>query len=166
MLDPKAWGADARAWWDRRDNYTISSLALLALLEPRQQLAHLHERAIAQRGRPRLRLAKGQGLADGVGGAWNQNRYPGCACDVQSYFYLPLLEREQGDADEHRQMDLKLSRQALAARPAFGLVLYSCVSEEGVEAPTLSRMPATAGRARMPHGNRVSSSAALKMTVR
>ena len=61
-------------------------------------------------------------------------------------------------------MDLKLSRQALGSTPqAFG---SSCVSEEGVEAPTLSRMPATAGRARMPHGNRVSSSAALKMTVR
>ncbi|MGY3361864.1 hypothetical protein ACVWZK_008527 [Bradyrhizobium sp. GM0.4] len=26
------------------------------------------------------------------GGAWYWNRYPGCQCDVQSYFYMPLLE--------------------------------------------------------------------------
>ena len=27
-----------------------------------------------------------------VGGAWYWNRYPGAACDVESYIYLPLLE--------------------------------------------------------------------------
>lgn len=27
------------------------------------------------------------------GGTWHWNRYPGCACDVQSYDYLPYLER-------------------------------------------------------------------------
>lgn len=26
------------------------------------------------------------------GGTWYWNRYPGCACDVESYVYLPLLE--------------------------------------------------------------------------
>src|SRR5262252_1515825 len=27
-----------------------------------------------------------------VGGTWYWNRYPGAACDVESYIYLPLLE--------------------------------------------------------------------------
>ncbi|MBC7769694.1 MAG: NAD(P)/FAD-dependent oxidoreductase [Phycisphaerales bacterium] len=27
-----------------------------------------------------------------IGGAWYWNRYPGAACDVESYIYLPLLE--------------------------------------------------------------------------
>jgi len=28
----------------------------------------------------------------GVGGTWYWNRYPGAACDIESYIYLPLLE--------------------------------------------------------------------------
>jgi cation diffusion facilitator CzcD-associated flavoprotein CzcO len=31
--------------------------------------------------------------AGDVGGTWYWNRYPGCQCDVESYTYLPLLER-------------------------------------------------------------------------
>ena len=27
-----------------------------------------------------------------VGGTWYWNRYPGAACDVESYIYLPILE--------------------------------------------------------------------------
>ena len=46
-----------------------------------------------------INLAK-QGVTDiriidkagDFGGTWYWNRYPGCACDVESYIYLPLLE--------------------------------------------------------------------------
>jgi len=31
--------------------------------------------------------------AGDFGGTWYWNRYPGCMCDVESYCYLPLLER-------------------------------------------------------------------------
>jgi cyclohexanone monooxygenase len=31
--------------------------------------------------------------AGDVGGTWYWNRFPGCQCDVESYTYLPLLER-------------------------------------------------------------------------
>ena len=31
-------------------------------------------------------------LAGDFGGTWYWNRYPNCACDVESYVYLPLLE--------------------------------------------------------------------------
>ena len=30
--------------------------------------------------------------AGGIGGTWYWNRYPGIACDVESYVYMPLLE--------------------------------------------------------------------------
>lgn len=36
-----------------------------------------------------------------VGGTWYWNRYPGIACDVESYVYIPLLE-ELGYVPEHR----------------------------------------------------------------
>ena len=29
---------------------------------------------------------------DDVGGVWRDNAYPGAACDIESYIYLPLLE--------------------------------------------------------------------------
>jgi cyclohexanone monooxygenase len=45
----------------------------------------------------RLREAGVEGIrliedASDVGGTWYWNRYPGAACDVESYIYLPLLE--------------------------------------------------------------------------
>ncbi|KAF2708187.1 FAD/NAD(P)-binding domain-containing protein [Pleomassaria siparia CBS 279.74] len=39
--------------------------------------------------------------AGGFGGAWYWNRYPGLACDIESYCYLPLLE-ETGYMPKHR----------------------------------------------------------------
>ncbi|GLY38935.1 monooxygenase [Amycolatopsis sp. NBRC 101858] len=40
-------------------------------------------------GLKRIRLVD---IAGGVGGTWYWNRYPGVACDIESYIYLPLLE--------------------------------------------------------------------------
>jgi len=40
-------------------------------------------------GVKRIRLVEAGG---GVGGTWYWNRYPGAACDVESYVYFPLLE--------------------------------------------------------------------------
>lgn len=39
--------------------------------------------------------------AAGFGGTWYWNRYPGLACDIESYCYLPLLE-ETGYVPKHR----------------------------------------------------------------
>jgi len=39
--------------------------------------------------------------AGDVGGTWYWNRYPGAACDVQSYIYLPLIE-ELGAMPAHK----------------------------------------------------------------
>ena len=34
--------------------------------------------------------------ADGVGGTWRDNTYPGCACDVQSHLYSTTSPRSSG----------------------------------------------------------------------
>jgi cyclohexanone monooxygenase len=55
------------------------------------------------------------------GGTWYWNRYPGVACDVESYIYMPLLE-EVGDfpADRYASgMDILRHFRALAEK--FGL---------------------------------------------
>jgi cyclohexanone monooxygenase len=49
-------------------------------------------------GFERIRLLD---AAADVGGTWYWNRYPGAACDVQSYIYLPLLE-ELGAMPAHK----------------------------------------------------------------
>jgi cyclohexanone monooxygenase len=49
-------------------------------------------------GFARIRLLD---AAADVGGTWYWNRYPGAACDVQSYIYLPLLE-ELGAMPAHK----------------------------------------------------------------
>ena len=44
---------------------------------------------LKQAGVAKVRIVEAGG---DVGGAWYWNRYPGAACDVESYIYLPLLE--------------------------------------------------------------------------
>ena len=44
---------------------------------------------LAQAGAGRIRRV---GAGGGLGGTWYWNRYPGAACDVESYIYFPLLE--------------------------------------------------------------------------
>ena len=44
---------------------------------------------LKQAGVSKVRIVEAGG---DVGGAWYWNRYPGAACDVESYIYLPLLE--------------------------------------------------------------------------
>jgi cyclohexanone monooxygenase len=59
--------------------------------------------------------------AAGFGGTWYWNRYPGAACDVESYIYLPLLE-ETGYMPSERyagSAEIRGYLERLAAR--FGL---------------------------------------------
>ena len=44
---------------------------------------------LREAGVKKLRIVEAGG---DVGGCWYWNRYPGAACDVESYIYLPLLE--------------------------------------------------------------------------
>ena len=49
-----------------------------------------------------------------VGGTWYWNRYPGIACDVESYVYMPLLE-ELGYVPDGK---IRQGRRDLRALPA------------------------------------------------
>jgi cyclohexanone monooxygenase len=49
--------------------------------------------ALRRAGVERIRIIE---RAGDVGGTWYWNRYPGAACDVESYIYLPLLEEIGG----------------------------------------------------------------------
>ena len=44
---------------------------------------------LREAGVPRVRIVE---AGSDVGGTWYWNRYPGAACDVESYIYLPFLE--------------------------------------------------------------------------
>ncbi len=65
-----------------------------------------------------------------VGGTWYWNRYPGAACDVESYIYLPLLEeigyvpkRKYADAPEILEHSRNIARH-------FRLYDNACLSTE------------------------------------
>jgi cyclohexanone monooxygenase len=53
---------------------------------------------LKEAGFPSVRLIE---KAGDVGGTWYWNRYPGAACDVEAYVYLPLLE-EIGGMPSHK----------------------------------------------------------------
>lgn len=57
--------------------------------------------------------------AGDFGGTWYWNRYPGAACDIESYLYLPLLERtgympsqRYAPGEEIRQYLVRLAKEA------------------------------------------------------
>src|SRR5688572_4387404 len=55
------------------------------------------------------------------GGTWYWNRYPGAACDVQSYLYLPLLEETGYVPTEKYAKAPEIQAYAQLAGRAFGL---------------------------------------------
>ncbi|MBV1878816.1 MAG: NAD(P)/FAD-dependent oxidoreductase [Pseudomonadales bacterium] len=64
------------------------------------------------------------------GGTWYWNRYPGAACDIESYIYLPLLEelgympaRKFADAPEILQHSKSIAKH-------FGLYENACLQTE------------------------------------
>ncbi len=65
-----------------------------------------------------------------VGGAWYWNRYPGAACDVESYIYMPLLE-ETGYMPVERYAkaaEIRAHCQRIATQ--FGLYDRACFSTQ------------------------------------
>jgi cation diffusion facilitator CzcD-associated flavoprotein CzcO len=71
--------------------------------------------------------------AGGFGGTWYWNRYPGLACDIESYCYLPLLE-ETGYMPKHRYASGEEIRSyANLAAEKWGLVdsaVFQCKAEK------------------------------------
>ena len=64
------------------------------------------------------------------GGTWYWNRYPGAACDIESYIYLPLLE-EVGYIPERKYSRApEILRHSRAIGEKFSLYENACFSTE------------------------------------
>jgi cation diffusion facilitator CzcD-associated flavoprotein CzcO len=71
--------------------------------------------------------------AGDFGGTWYWNRYPGCACDVESYTYIPFLEETGYIPVEKYSKAAEIFEQAQRAGHHFGLypmALFQTQTEE------------------------------------
>jgi cyclohexanone monooxygenase len=65
-----------------------------------------------------------------VGGTWYWNRYPGAACDVESYIYFPLLEELQYVPTEKYASAPEILEHSRNIARHFGLYERACLSTE------------------------------------
>src|ERR1700757_3082646 len=67
------------------------------------------------------------------GGTWYWNRYPGAACDIESYIYLPLLEEGGYIPVEKYSRAPEILRRSRAIGEHFGLYDNVCFQTEVTE---------------------------------
>ncbi len=67
------------------------------------------------------------------GGTWYWNRYPGAACDVESYVYLPLLEELEYVPKEKYSQAPEIFAHARAIAEKFDLYRDACFQTEVTE---------------------------------
>lgn len=70
---------------------------------------------------------------EGVGGTWYWNRYPGAACDVESYVYLPLLEEIGYVPVEKYSRAPEILSHSRAIAEKYGLYENACLQTEVTE---------------------------------
>jgi cyclohexanone monooxygenase len=68
-----------------------------------------------------------------VGGTWYWNRYPGVACDVESYVYLPLLEEVGYVPTEKYSRGAEIFDHCRAIARRFDLYRNACLRTEVTE---------------------------------
>jgi cyclohexanone monooxygenase len=68
-----------------------------------------------------------------VGGTWYWNRYPGAACDVESYVYLPLLEEVGYVPREKYSRAPEILEHSRNIARHFGLYERACLQTEVTE---------------------------------
>src|SRR5262249_32280193 len=64
------------------------------------------------------------------GGTWYWNRYPGAACDVESYVYLPLLEEVGYVPKEKYSRAPEILEHSRSIAQKFGLYERACLQTE------------------------------------
>jgi cyclohexanone monooxygenase len=64
------------------------------------------------------------------GGTWYWNRYPGAACDIESYIYLPLLEEVGYMPKEKYTRAPEILAHSRAIAEKFGLYANACLQTE------------------------------------
>ena len=67
------------------------------------------------------------------GGTWYWNRYPGAACDIESYIYLPLLEEVGYIPVEKYSRAPEILKHSRAVAEKFDLYRNSCFQTEVTE---------------------------------
>jgi cation diffusion facilitator CzcD-associated flavoprotein CzcO len=65
-----------------------------------------------------------------VGGTWYWNRYPGVACDIESYVYMPLLEELQYVPKEKYSRGAEIFAHCKAIAEKFDLYRDACFQTE------------------------------------
>jgi cation diffusion facilitator CzcD-associated flavoprotein CzcO len=68
-----------------------------------------------------------------VGGTWYWNRYPGAACDVESYVYLPLLEEIGAMPSEKYAHAAEILEHSRAIARHYDLYRNACLQTEVTE---------------------------------
>jgi cation diffusion facilitator CzcD-associated flavoprotein CzcO len=68
-----------------------------------------------------------------VGGTWYWNRYPGVACDIESYVYLPLLEELGYVPREKYSRGAEIYAHCQAIARKYDLVRDACLQTEVTE---------------------------------
>lgn len=68
-----------------------------------------------------------------VGGTWYWNRYPGAACDVESYVYLPLLEELGSMPSEKYAKAPEILEHSRAIARHYDLYRNACLQTEVTE---------------------------------
>ncbi len=89
-----------------------------------------------------------------VGGTWYWNRYPGIACDVESYVYLPLLEELGYLPTEKYVKGAEILAHCQAIARHYDLYRNACLQTEVTEirwVPDDSRWLITTDRLPPPH---------------
>jgi cyclohexanone monooxygenase len=79
---------------------------------------------LRQRGVERIRILEKGG---DVGGTWYWNRYPGVACDIESYVYLPLLEEVGYVPKEKYSRGAEIFEHCRAIARTFDLYRDACL---------------------------------------
>jgi cation diffusion facilitator CzcD-associated flavoprotein CzcO len=85
---------------------------------------------LRERGVQNVRLID---KAADVGGTWYWNRYPGIACDVESYVYMPLLEEVGYMPTEKYAKGAEIFRHCRRIAEHYGLYRDACLQTEVTE---------------------------------
>ena len=116
--DPYVAGSDTRAPLSDEVDVIIVGGGFGGLLTA----AHLRQAGVED-----LRLIEKGG---DVGGTWYWNRYPGAACDVESYVYLPLLEEVGYVPQEKYAHAPEILRHSRAIAEKYDLYRNACFQTE------------------------------------
>lgn len=139
--DRRAATLEARQYRDIEDGFAHLAADPYAAIVPREPLFDtvdvivvgggfgglLAATRLREAGVQRVRIVE---AGSDVGGTWYWNRYPGAACDVESYIYLPLLEETGYMPVERYSKAAEIRAHARRIAEHFDLYQGACLSTQ------------------------------------